>query len=97
MVRKLEAEGPDRSNRQEYLLEAVLKAVLLIGHVLRSGDMKFEELVSYFTDPDDVHIQKPIREPKFGAAAEMRKANQDVGEWILTLAQQQGITLTKKK
>ena len=58
--------------------------------------MKFTELVSYFTDPDDVHIQKPTREPKLGAAAEMQKANQDVGEWILTLAQQQGITLTKR-
>jgi len=97
MARKLEAEGLDWSNRQDYLLEAVLQSVLYIWHELCGGDMKFTELVSCFADQDGVHIQKPTREPKLGAAAEMQKANQDIGEWMFTLAQQQGITLTKKK
>ena len=100
MARKLEAEGLDWSNRQDYLLEAVLQAVQWMDYWVSSYlgyGITLKEFKNCLSDPDLVHIAKTVLEPKLGAAAERKKAEQDVGEWMLTHAQQQGITLTKKK
>ena len=81
MVRKLEAEGLNRSNRLEYLLEAVLKTVLL--HYGFETGLTQERLEKHLYDPNWVHVAKPVIEPKMGGAAQMRKAEQDVGEWMV--------------
>jgi len=95
IVRKLESEGLSRSNRQEFLLEAVLKAVqfLCIG---QGAKVTGKQLDDYFSDPDRVHIAKPVEEYKLESSAEMRKAEQEVGEQMLAYAKSQGITLTKR-
>ena len=93
--RKLEAEGLSQSSRQEYLLEVVIQEILWICEGL-GRNVKVDELRMRLSHPDFVHIQKPVSVHKIGAAEEMRKATQDVGEWILSYAQKMGVVLTKK-
>jgi len=55
---------------------------------------KQNEIIRY---PERVHITKPVFLTPQEEASEMIKADQDMGEWMVSFAKAKGLTLTKAK